>query len=234
MIRIPLRSSGIPADELVAVDGEHVAVDAPGVTRWDPGWRAEGIQLWPEQESTWANFSVKKEFYEKIKATLVTLHISLAMTEYREKDVREVIAREKEFAVPGIGRCHMERSNPSYAALNCRAPLKQASFIARTTAFRSSCPGEATDAPVNQGTAVQTFEWTGSETSVVGISPIRIFGIYLWDLSRLGSLPERAAKMRLCPGTAIRLATPEQASHSRVELEVAGIKLEDYRWEPKR
>ena len=231
MIRIPLRVSGVATHELVAVDGVRVVIDAPGGVHWDPGWKSGGPQFWPGEDSAATSFTVKKALYDKVKSVPVTLQVSLVMTQYRETNVREVIAQEREFAVAGLGHCRIQRSYRADATLNCHVPLKEPRAMARTIAFASGCPADQTEAPPNAGRTVQVFEWHGDGNSVVGISPINTFGLYFSDFSPRWSLPENEAKLRLCPGTAIRVATPEQVSHSRVELEVPGIRLEDYAWD---
>ncbi len=122
MIRIPLRVSGVATHELVAVDGVRVVIDAPGGVHWDPGWKSGGPQFWPGEDSAATSFTVKKALYDKVKSVPVTLQVSLVMTQYRETNVREVIAQEREFcgrtwALPDSeilsSGCHTQLPRPS-------------------------------------------------------------------------------------------------------------------------
>lgn len=56
-----------------------------------------------------------------------------------------------------------------------------------------------------------------------GISPIDTFGPNFWDRNSNGRGP-----VPICSGTKISLSKPHQFGNSRVEIEINGIRLEEY------
>jgi hypothetical protein len=222
-VSIPLRVSGVAKGEAVTVDGVRVVLDGPGGILWNPGWKGEGYRLWPNEESTEVTFQLKKDFYEKVKATPLTAHISLALTQFKEKDLREAVVGDGQFAIPGVGLCRSELE-----WIMCRAPLREPNLMASIESSKTTCAAEETDKPLRPPRTVYALQWRGkSDFADPGISPIEVFSLYFEDFSVRQS-QERTERLRFCPGTPMELGTPEEAGHSQVQLEAVGIKLEDY------
>lgn len=206
------------------MDGARVVLDGPGGIHWNPGWKGGGFRLWPNEESSEVTFQLKKEFYEKVKGTPLTAHISLALTEFKETDLREIVVGDGQFAVPGVGLCRSELE-----WIMCRAPLRVPNLMASIESSKTTCAAEETDKPLRAARTVYTLQWTGNgDFAGPGISPIKVFPLYFEDFSVRQNSPEKNERLQFCPGTPMELGTSEEAGHSRVDLEAVGIKLEDY------
>ena len=232
-IRIPLRVSGVGADKVVDVAGVRVEIEGPNGIRWSPGWKGRGPGFWPDQESASVSFEMKKELFERMKSLPVTMRISLAMTEYSEREVREVVATDGEFVVPGVGLCRIE--DGSLRSLQCRAPLREPSVMASVASSKTACSGEEeSDLKAPEERVLHVLRQRGDDDFVnFGISPVRVFPIYFDDSYVRRSSARKDLNLRLCPGAHIRFAKPEEVGRSRIELKVEGVRLEDYevsRW----
>ena len=112
-------------------------MDGQGNLKWDSGWNPSGMEFWPEESSSALQFSMKRHLYESIKSSRLHLHLSLALSEFKESSPRELSLPEGEFVVPGVGYCHVERGN--FPALSCRSALHEQGLIATGVVTNASC-----------------------------------------------------------------------------------------------
>jgi len=140
------------------------------------------------------------------------------------------------FRVDGVGTCWTESKDYLRGWIGCRAPLKQPSFVARVDAPASTCkPGPGDDPDLH----VSLYSWMVSDDSDpadFGITPVRYFDLYFqepysrWDSPRVGFSPTRRKEpLGVCAGTPFTIARTEILQHTRVEMELKGIRLADYR-----
>ncbi len=225
VIQIPLSTSGIAGDSIVIVSGVMVSLEAPNGSRWNSGWESPGISLFPDQKSTQVSFTLRKSFFERVKAYSVKARISLAFSVYRDKNQREFVTPHGEFLMSDAGLCSAEGSYRR--AIHCRAPLRTPSSMLITSDL------SATTCPVREGEsraeareiARDWHQHSDSGPAEFGISPVQNFDLYLW--------PRHESAWRIvsgiCPGTPLIISSPELVQRTRTELEISGLRLADYR-----
>ena len=98
----------------------------PSGARWAPWvshWQGTGYPLWPGQQQTSVSVAVKKDFFQQEQFVPVNVHVSFALTSYRETNSREVVSQAGKFSVPGVGICWVEgRRQWSGNLIQCHSP----------------------------------------------------------------------------------------------------------------
>jgi hypothetical protein len=120
-IQLPLGVSGIAEDSIVVVSGYLVSVQAPNGLRWNSGWISPGTELFPDTTDMQIPFGLKEAFFDQVKSASVQARISLALTEYRDKNRRNFVTPGGEFLMQDVGVCS---ADPSFGrAIRCHTPL---------------------------------------------------------------------------------------------------------------
>ncbi len=227
LISIPVHVSAVSKHSVVLANGMLVSMDGPGNLKWDSGWNPSGMEFWPEESSSTLQFSMKRHLYESIKSSPLHLHLSLALSEFKESSPRELSLPEGEFAVPGAGYCHIGRGY--FPTLSCRSALHEPGLIASGVVTNASCSEQdkVPSAP-SRNVAHQLLRSGHGGFVNPGVSPIKTFSIYLQTFDDTRESPEERVRMHLCPGTLVRFATPIRSGHTRLDLQTDQITLEDY------
>ena len=220
-IRIPILVSGIAEGSIVSADGAMLTIEAPDGQRWNSGWKHAGLRLLPNQQRALIDFEVKKEFFDKIKSSDVKARIAFALTTFHDKDAKQVIATDSEFAVPGFGSCSIERGY-SRNSLQCRYPFRSPFLLVNIASSTTTCPSTE-DEPVPPGKNAHYF--SGS-TDAGPISPVETLNLYFWNWD---GLSDYRSTPRVCPGTPLVFSFPEPVQRTRSELEMSRFHISDYR-----
>jgi hypothetical protein len=227
-IHIPLKVAGVADSSVIQIVGTRIKIMDGADVVFDPGWKRSWQSLWPTTETTTVDFRLDKKLFDRIKATPVTVDISIASNEFRESSPREVLLQEGEFAVPGLGICRL--SDPPSASLLCRLPKQGPALMARATLSRVAC---------------QEHQAQSTGSTVVGraLDPLRDYGFATprldpVEISTISPgtegggttlvLASARGQLRLCPGSSIHLATPVEAGRFRIEIRTGPIILADY------
>jgi hypothetical protein len=223
-IQIPLLVFGIAKDSLVVINGTRVTIEASNGARWSSYWQPGGPFLTPERDHDAVGLSIDKQFLERIGNSPAKLHVTLALTVFREMNVRSITVTEADFAVPDVGLCRMVSSR--LGSVLCRSPLRRPSYLkASTSSSASPCPLSEDEKPAPAGKVWTAWEWnSNSGPAELGISPVQLVSLYFWDRDDTNNL----SGARFCQGTPLTLSTYEQARQTRAELDISGIKLSDY------
>jgi hypothetical protein len=220
-IRIPMLVSGIAVGSIVSADGAMLTIEAPDGRRWNSGWKTAGLRLFPNQQHAQMHFEVEKDFFNKIKSSNVKARIAFALTVFHDKDGKQVIATDSEFAVPGFGPCSIERGY-SRNSLQCRYPFRSPTLLVNIASSTTTCPSTK-DQPVPQGKNAQYFS---DSTDAGPISPVETINLYFWNWD--GASDDRLTPS-VCAGTPLLFSFPQSAQRARFELEMSGIHISDYR-----
>ena len=139
VIQLPLSTAGMAGDSIVVLSGVKVSLEAPN-GRWNSGWVSYGqTELFPDQGGTQVSFSLKKAFFEQVKSAPVRARISLALTEYRDKNRRDFVTPHGEFLMPDVGICSADTTYQR--EIHCRAPLRTPSSMLITSDLSANtCP----------------------------------------------------------------------------------------------
>jgi len=224
-IQVPLQLSGMASDRVVTVKGIRVAIDAPSGIRWNSGWQAGGPELWPDENLSYVNFQMKREWYDKLKAIPVKLRMTLALAEVMGTNAQEILVGDGEFAIPNVGTC-WNRSRMPW--IQCRAAVRRPGAMASVAGTTESCSRAPFEANAVGATTLHALLWAPEAGVNAGISPVQAFGLNFAPSSRLAS-PEDQRKIMICPGIPMRLAKPKIVGYSRIEFETPEIRLQEYR-----
>ena len=220
-IQLPLRVSGFK-DDLIVVRGIFVDIQTADGFRANSKWQPEFTLLQPQDDHWSANFSLDRKIYHRIEASPVNLHVSLALSSYKQENEQNVTALPNEFDIPEIGKCEIVRAETP--ALQCRAALKSPAFLATLEASNATCPPPPKSPPYEGQASASWGNWDDTLEADPGISPVAQFTVLFWKFAP-NQTPE---SWGICPGTQMTFRAPDPAQKSRVELEIDGIRLADY------
>jgi len=225
-LNFPLGASGVAPGSVVVEEGTLTTIQGPGGRFWSSGWERTFAEVWPGQPRASVTVSVPQRFFESVRSSAVDVHLSIAMTLYRETNSRTIVAQPGMFPVPGVGTCWIDLQRAwDNSAISCHSPLNSPSLVAHMESGDSTCPPSEGISAVPE---VTKYSWNGSDDdspAEFAINPVRYFTISLesWvDQNR------RTTSPGVCPGTPVVVATPEIAQHARVQTELDGIRLHDY------
>lgn len=223
-ISFPLSVSGLPKDSLLQLNGMIVTLTSADGFRWDSGWKAASLSIFPEQKKAHINFDLKQNDFDRLKSAPVTAHLLLAFTLYHNRNEREFTVPSGEFAFPDVGLCFSETQY--WNRVRCRVPLrKSTSLLITSETAASTCPILRPYTPPIPGVFAHGTVWGDSEPAEMGISPVHEVDIYLADWDQSDS---NAANPGICPGTPLILSNPEMVGRSRIELDFENLKLAEY------
>jgi hypothetical protein len=226
-IQLPLSTAGMAEDSIVVLSGVKVSLEAPNGLRWNSGWVSYGqTELFPDQSGTQVSFSLKKAFFEQVKSAPVRARISLALTEYRDKNRRDFVTPRGEFLMSDVGICSADTAYER--EIHCRAPLRTPSSMLITSDLSTTtCPAREGESRAENREIVRNwYQNSDSGPAEFGISSVKNFGVYLWARNRNGARPVVAG---ICPGTPLLISNPEFVRRIGTELEINSLRLADYR-----
>lgn len=226
LLGFPISNSLIAPAEFAVIDAMQTTVTAPDGSSWASDWESAGTELWPgnaRPASTSTNIS--SEFFDRVRNRPVNVHLSLAVTRYRETPVESVTAGSGEYRVPEIGICKTEPSTSGFLAswITCRYPLSTPPFVAHLNLSSTSCTSPIGDRSGGPERTVSDASLKGESSS---FSPVGTLEIVLGDTS--AERPQGAGPV-VCPGTVFEIETPHIVGASRVDTEIDGIMLANYR-----
>lgn len=218
LLGLPLQVSGIENDVVVTIVGQRIVLEAPGF-RWSSGWQTSYYHLMKDiNREMEAGFNMRREMFDRIQSTPVTVHIFYALSLERPKQHFGVVASKRDFAVPQVGVCRFD-SGYNGQGLRCRAPLQYPSIVVRMQNSASTC-----DFPPNQRPQGDAFTWVGNTESGLGFDPVQSFRIMMGNAVFQENRPPR-----VCPGTSMDVAIMENVRDLQQELTIEGVMLENYR-----
>lgn len=224
-VNIPLQVTGMAQGTVTVVDGTLFGIQAADGTRWSSGWQSNGSALWPDRERAGVGVEVPRKFFHRAEASSAKVHISLALTVYREENSRSIEVPRGEFQVPGVGIC----STPPHsrvALLQCRAPMRRPAVIASIDTSTITCPPTAGKPPLPPGVRITAEYFSGSSgPAEMGISPIQTPALIFWNWV---DVEGKFSNLGICPGTPVAFSTPVIVERVRQEVEFNGLRLQDY------
>jgi hypothetical protein len=221
MIGIPLLVSGIRSDSMISVQGTALTIEAPGGQNWSSRWIGNGSRLFPNDRRTQTYLTIDKDFFEQVKATPVSVYISFAIVEFREKEIERVVSSTERFSVPGEGHCSV-----SDMGGGCLFPLRTPFMMVTARLEEMTCTLREKQTPLPPGISGYGLVGYGSSSPAeFGISPVQVVPL---DVGDWGELDDPRARPGICPGTPLSFGILEEMGGMRTELQIDGIRLADY------
>ena len=224
-LQIPLLVSGIANGHMVLMGGTMESVKAPGGQQWSSGWHGSGGFLLPNRQHAQTYITIDKDFFERVKNTLVKVDITYALAPTHAKETIRIVPQSSQFTLPGEGRCSF--SPIATQEIACIFPLKAPFMLVRVNSDEITCPPPQNKTPLPSGTIGYGWIWSSAVFGAeFGINPVVVRPVSLTDW---GEVKARDLQPHVCPGTPLALFTNwEDLPPTRAEVEIDGIRLGDY------
>jgi hypothetical protein len=229
-LSIPLAVSGVTPGRLVRLDGMKVSFDTNGGAKWDSGWKGQYQEIWPEDERKDVLFQINRKDYERMKTQPLRLHIELALTEFEEREARELVLPENKFADGQLGFCRLNERTPSQ--IDCRRPFQYPSLMASFDPGTAKCQAEENEDQIPEDKVTHVWFGPSSDDSFSSLlNPVLdypiSFGSRTWVPATNGAAGRKQKVTHLCPGAKVRLAKPEEKRRLRLKLAMDAVRLQD-------
>jgi hypothetical protein len=227
-LRIPLVVSGVAPRRVVMLDGIRISFETSGGAKWDPGWKPQFEQIWPEDDEKNVTFQIRRKEFEERKTLPLHLNIELAITEFEAREPRELVLPESEFTDVQLGICRLNESIPS--AIQCRRLFSYPGLMASFDPTTSNCEPDLTADQLPEDRV--THAWYAphdDDSPSAGLNPVITYSVDLGS-RRWVSSPDGRRKLKvahLCSGAKVLLAKPYEMRHSRLKLEMENVRFQD-------
>jgi hypothetical protein len=223
---VPIDTSGMVQGSVVVVEAARLTIYAPGGLAWNSGWIGAGQILWPGPSRFTQAFDVSSKFYSSVAGSAVEMRIGLAVSEYREGTVKQIMVTAGSFNVTDDGICAIGQRSYSYAAgLQCKSALNEPTFAAHLDPMSTTCTLPDTRWPSLQ-LRRNAGDPKGDFGGVAGLFPVQPFEINFGVA--INPAGDKAVSI-VCPGTKFSIATPVLFSRYRIETEIQAVHLGSYR-----
>jgi hypothetical protein len=225
----PLSVSGVAQGSLVNLTGRHVTIHLRDGKEWNSKWEPNYDEVWPSSSSTYLELAVDRKFFEESKFVPASVGISLAYTEYREENPRQIVVKPGIFPVDGVGLCWSRNSRFvefNSSALECRAPLTSPKLLARYDTAASTCAIRSDRVAPPPSTRYTALLNDDGYTPFPAIIPIANFNI---GFAGPDMLPDEKTQIPgVCVGTPVTISTPIVVQMRRTDVMLDGVDLADY------
>jgi hypothetical protein len=229
VLNIPLKVSGIEEGRAVQSDDVRISIEAQNGLHWDSPWQSTyGRNYLPGTQASGVEAIVNRAFYDQVKSSPVTIHLTFALTELRAGQSTGIPLATGNFVVPGVGVCSPDVTWDSLfiTGISCLSALRQPE-LNYVTVLWSNTRCSSVQPPAK---GVQGAGWAGTLEN----DPAR-FGITsVWrtplSLSNNGIenrfvTPENR---HLCPGTPITFTRYSLVGRTQADLTIANFNLPSY------
>jgi len=228
-LSIPLEVSGVRPGTIVTVDSLKVTADASEDSQWSHGWYGRWVEIWPGEARKELLYEVDRDKYEKVQTVPLHLRLELALSEYQESDVRELVVGPGIFRDEVLGTCHL---NPSASEIECLKPFHRPAYLISFDSQNSVCAAgrEDEESPVNYVARAWNRPLT-EEFPAPGLNPITAYSVWFSPSSisyRSGSGAKASLRsVRVCPGAKLKFTNPGFKREVRVKLDIPNVRLQD-------
>lgn len=220
-VELPLRVSGIQANEAWTIDGVQLSIRTAQGKTWNLPWQTT-------LDSHFDSFTEKPEVYfyanQKIVSQIgidpVQLRIDFALTQDVQTSVWQGPVSEENFKVPGFGICSYETA--FFDDLTCRIPLGEPVLTHFQTNWSSGSCDDSSSANTNGLVAERWFGESEPAPASFSLSSVEERGISLSN----GPVNSNDLKTRhICPGTPIIVRQYRPLLKTRREIVIAGFQF---------
>lgn len=215
-ISVPLSLTGAAPDSSYTIHGVSTSLDAAGA-HWSNSYATGlGGRLSAGAPFNVVPISLPVDIYNQFSHIPATLHLSLAIEQFKAEKPSTWTATREPFAVPGHGVCSFPANLDSEDPASCRYPFHAPQINVVTAPLAQACgdPG----APTRVG-----FANVSEQSSSLDFDPVVTIPM---QFSFNGQQP--AAGYSLCPGAKLSFTEAHSEGKSRLEVEQRSILLENY------
>jgi hypothetical protein len=228
-LQIPLKVSGVSQNSVVILDGVKLTLKTSDGREWSRGWWSTWATIEPDDERASLSYEMKRQDYEKFRGSTVQVKVELAIAEFQEGGVSEVVVTRGPFRNPELGLCRLDSLRTS--SVDCLKPLNTPGLMASFDPKQTQCfVDDDDDAGPEQFSVHAWLRPEYGDFPEPGISPLNEYSIYFSP--RKSWIPEedvtgRSTLISLCAGTKIRLANPHETRALRVQLHMDNISFDN-------
>jgi hypothetical protein len=222
---IPLEVSGVEEGTAIQADNVRISVEASNGFSWSSPWQStHGMNFLPGTQLSGVDVSISRAFYDQVKQSPVTIHITFALTRLRAGQMNTIALPGGDFAVPGIGVCWPEITwDRGYTTgINCRSAVRQArlSYV-RVLWSATRCSGAQAATPAEGGGWVGILDQAPANFA---IAPVWTNSLGLFNASAdyRTYTPENR---HLCPGTPVVFTRYNLAGRTQADFTIPGLRM---------
>jgi hypothetical protein len=226
-LAIPVDVSGVVPGSMILVSGIKITSVAAGEPSWNAVWSGQYLLVWPEDQRKELSYTINRKEYEAIKATPLTLHIQLLLSEYQEADPRTLVLTPLGVRDDYLGTCRLV-AFPN-ELLQCQRPFRTPSFIARFDAPNSACLSSE-----ERAKSLVAYSWSPENDGLLpnpGLSPIADYTMFFNDVTPRPDSQEseqpRYHPTSLCSGAQIQLSRPILKRTFRIQFDIPNTRLQN-------
>ena len=127
-LNIPLKVSGVGEGTAIQSDNVMLSIEGPNGMRWTSPWQsADGRRYLPGTQSSGAEINVSRAFYDQVRTSPVTIHLTFALTELRASQSTEISLPVGKFPVSTVGICSSDMTWDALymTGISCLSALHQ-------------------------------------------------------------------------------------------------------------
>jgi len=229
-IYVPLEVSGVHPGSVVTVDSLKITADTSEESRWSRGWYSRWEEIWPGQQLAELRYEVDRDKYEKEKSVPLHLHIELALSEFQESQVRELVVDTGTFHDEVLGTCRLNPMRDS--EIQCLRPLRTPPYMIQVDSQDSVCA--AADDNDESPVSYVAHAWHRPNVEDFpdpNLNPIDDYSLWFSPSSvsyRSGGGAKATIRtVRICPGAKLKFATPVFKRQVRIKLDIPNVQLQD-------
>jgi hypothetical protein len=234
-LTIPVTVSGVAEGSVIQLNAVNIHAESPEKSKRSWGWLYESQVFWPEDQEKALNYSIDRKEYQKIKDTLLQLHVDLAISEYQLVDARTLPIVSQRFSDQALGDCRI--SSLDNSRLHCLYPTRIPEYVIRFDPQQSGCLDDDSEERGQSDTVSYAWKSPGA----MGfpdpeLSPISDYDPWFQPVSLTSSRNETTKRraVRLCPGTFLALSRPVLRRQLHIRLDSFNARLEDLAVTPLR
>ena len=219
-LSFPVQVSGIAPGTAVKADNARVRITTASGDHWASDWQGVYLTWLPGKKDATISLKVNRRFFERAKAQLVSVELSVALTALRSDKVTRMTFPTGPFSIPGGSVC-ASRLGWS-GSFSCRSPLRQPPLMLVTMQLSKDC---STSPPPGDGDT--RVDWIGTldtEPAEFGITSVWTADVAFERFS-YGDKPEKRRPQLLCPGSPISFTRYVISDRKQQRLVVGGIPL---------
>jgi hypothetical protein len=228
-LNIPLKVSGIEDGRAYQSDDVWLSIEGQNGLHWTSMWRAYGWKYLPGTQSSWVGVDVSRAFYDQVKSSPVTLHLTFALTELRAGQATVIPLPAGKFPVPGVGICSPDITwdGLHITGISCLSAVREPRLSYVNVLWSSAkCSGT----PTAPETAVQGAGWIGTLDNApasFGITSVWRNPLNLSNNS-IGNRDYTPENRHLCPGMPVTFTQYKMAGRTQTDLTIPNFRLPDY------